>query len=150
MRIRIILIVLLLSATYLLCAESGKKPSHAMLYSAFIPGGGQIYNAKYIKAGIVVGVQSYLVTSAIYHHDKKDEFSRKASSATTINDKLYYESKRDSYRDRERNDYWWISITALLSIADAFVDAHLSDFDVQKDNVRLRFEEKMMIFEYSF
>ena len=150
MRIRTLILVLFMSATYLLNAETEKKPTNAMLYSAFIPGGGQIYNGKYIKAGIVIGVQSYLITSAIYHIDKKDEYNRKASSATTINDRLYYESKRDGFRDMERNDYWWIAITALLSIADAFVDAHLSDFQAQRDKVHLRFDDQMMMFEYSF
>jgi hypothetical protein len=34
------------------------NPTHAMLYSAFIPGGGQIYNHAYVKAGIVIGIQA--------------------------------------------------------------------------------------------
>jgi hypothetical protein len=122
-----------------------KKPARAMLYSAFIPGGGQIYNGKYLKAGVVVGIQAYFVGASVYHDSKEDDYAKKAVSAALPSDRLFYEKKRDEYRDKQRSDYWWIGITAILSIADAFVDAHLYDYQEQKDKVRLRFEDKMLM-----
>ncbi len=122
-----------------------KNPVHAMLYSAFIPGGGQVYNGKYLKAGVVVGIQAYFVGASIYHDGKQDEYAKKANSAVLASDRLFYEKKRDEYGDKQRSDYWWIGITAVLSIADAFVDAHLFDYQEQKEKVRLRFEDKMLM-----
>lgn len=150
MKKKIILCLILLLTGVFSNAEPVKKPLNAVLYSAFIPGGGQIYNGKYIKAGIVVGVQSYLIGSAVYHHDKRSDYARRADQAISSTEIAAMESKRNEYRDLERNDYWWIGITAVLSIADAFVDAHLYDFEAQKEKVRLRFEDQQLQLEYRF
>ncbi len=121
-----------------------------MLYSAFLPGGGQIYNKKYLKAGVVIGVQSYLISSSIHNDKKKDDYAKKAKLAVSASDRLIYEKKRDEYQDKQRSDYWWMGITAVLSIGDAFVDAHLFDYQDRKEKVRLRFEDKMFILSREF
>jgi len=61
-----------------------------------------------------------------------------------------YQTKRDQYRDDLRSDYWWIGMTVALSVADAFVDAHLSNYNSEKEKVRLKFEDKLLQLELKF
>ena len=121
-----------------------------MLLSTVFPGGGQIYNHQYVKAGLVIGVQSYLIGSAIYHDHERDKYADQAHDAAGTAMQSYYEAKRVDYYERLRNDYWWIGITAALSVADAFVDAHLYNFDAEKNKVHLRFEDKKIQLQMRF
>ncbi|MFA7017066.1 MAG: DUF5683 domain-containing protein, partial [Candidatus Cloacimonadaceae bacterium] len=58
------------------------NPTRAMLYSALIPGGGQVYNKAYVKAGIVVGLQAWNVGRVFYNDAKADDFAKKKKLAT--------------------------------------------------------------------
>lgn len=69
----------------------------------FVPGLGQIYNGKYIKATGLIGAQAYAVS----------KFSDYAK-----NDNI---TKRNTYG-------WWIFGLYVLGILDAYVDAQLSTF----------------------
>jgi len=84
------------------------QPGKAALYSAIIPGGGQIYNKRYWKAPIIWGLEGY----AIYHLTKS--ISKSA---------------------RSQKDLAWILFSAahLLNVVEAFVDRHLINFDVSED-----------------
>lgn len=124
-----------------------QEPLKAMLYSAILPGGGQVYNHKYLKAGVVLGLQTYFLGSALYNDGKADDYAKKAKLADSAFERQLLEAKRDDYNERERSDYWWMGITAVLSIADAYVDAHLYDFDARKEKVRLIFEDKALLLQ---
>lgn len=126
------------------------NPTHAMLYSAFIPGGGQIYNKAYVKAGVVIGMQSYLIGTALYHDAKLDDFKDKASSSSDAYLKEHYRQRADEYKEKRTSDIWWIGITAALSVIDAYVDAHLADFESQKNKLRLRFEDETLALQIRF
>jgi hypothetical protein len=149
MRLFLLLVVLLLVSGSLNAMEYAKNPYKAMLFSALLPGGGQVYNNAYIKAVAVVGLQAYLVNSAFYNHDKMEQFEAMMDGSGSFDD-LLYQSRRDKYRDNLRSDYWWIGTVMVLSVADAFVDAHLYNFKAEKDKVRLKFEDKMLRLEYRF
>jgi hypothetical protein len=129
---------------------SATNPTHAMLYSAFIPGGGQIYNQAYFKAGLMIGLQSYLVGTALYHDGKAEEYRDKANSSTDPFIVQYNRDRATEYQERRTSDIWWIGITAALSVLDAYVDAHLADFDAQKAKLRLRFEDETISLNYHF
>ncbi|PKN80489.1 MAG: hypothetical protein CVU48_01755 [Candidatus Cloacimonetes bacterium HGW-Cloacimonetes-1] len=150
MKRKILIVLALLIFTAVLPAQDTKSPTSAMLYSTVFPGGGQLYNHQYVKAGIIIGVQGYLVGSAIYHDQERDKYADKARDAAGTALQSYYEAKKvDSY-EQLRNDYWWIGITAVLSVADAFVDAHLYNFDAEKNKVHLRFEDKKLQLQMRF
>lgn len=121
-----------------------------MLYSAFIPGGGQIYNHAYVKAGIVIGVQGYLIGSTVYHDAKVQDFKQKLKTTNDAYLQQRYRDQRDDYRARRTSDIWWMGITAALSVLDAYVDAHLADFDAQKQKLHLRFEDEQLKLQYQF
>ncbi|MBM4403623.1 MAG: hypothetical protein FJ042_04470 [Candidatus Cloacimonetes bacterium] len=132
-----------------LYAQEQKSPQRAMVYSLFIPGGGQYYNEQYVKSGIVLGLQTYLGGSAIYHHIKRKEHYRLAMDSEDAL-QAYHLSKRGDYADRLRNDFWWMGIVSFLSIADALVDAHLSNYEAQRQKVYLKFDEQMLVWEIQF
>ncbi len=111
-----------------------KSPLGAVLRSALIPGLGQLYNESYWKIPIVLGVSGFLIYGYIaenndyayyrdlYEANKDLEFPE----VNLVRTKLY----REFYRDRRDTYAWWFGVFYLVQIADAFVDAHLYDFDV--------------------
>lgn len=151
MRLKILLI--LVCMTILVCSleaiELGKNPLRAMLYSTLLPGGGQVYNQAYIKSLVVVGLQAYLINSAVYNNDRMEHFKELMDDSGSTED-LYYQSRRNHYKENLRSDYWWIGTVMVLSVADAFVDAHLYNFKAEKNKVHLKFEDKTLLMEYQF
>jgi len=143
-------LVLLLSVAVPCQGRNKPQPTRAMLYSAFLPGGGQIYNRAWVKAGLVLGVQGWLIGRAIHNDDKKDRFHDLAASAEQVGDQVYYKAMETEYRNRFNNDIWWIGITAALSMVDAYVDAHLNDFEEQEEKLRLRFSDAGISLQYRF
>ena len=109
-------------------SSRGQNPTVALFKSLFVPGWGQLGNKKYIKAGIVIGLETTLI-AAIVHHAKKTSDAKKvfenATDSTLIpglfND---YENAKD-----KRNLYSWLTGTMIfVSMFDAYVDAHLANF----------------------
>ena len=62
---RYLLILLILLAMSSLPAWELSRPAKAGALSAVLPGGGQIYNKQFVKAGLVIGIQGFLIGSAI-------------------------------------------------------------------------------------
>ncbi|HPV14341.1 MAG TPA: DUF5683 domain-containing protein [Candidatus Cloacimonadota bacterium] len=131
-------------------AKPLSQPTKALLLSAVFPGGGQLYNHAWIKAGVVMGVHGYLITSAVQHDAKLKDYRTKALNSTDPLEASRYKQLEQRYTDRFNNDVWWIGITAALSMIDAFVDAHLKDFDANKQDLRLRFSGSSLSLEYNF
>lgn len=115
-----------------------------------LPGGGQVYNEKYVKAGLVIGVQSWLIGSAIYHNGKRADYQKLVDSTTDAIYQQQYRALRNEYQDKLSNDIWWIGITAALSVIDAYVDAHLYDFEARKSKLNLRFDGTSVKLELDF
>lgn len=147
---RTVIILLLLGCVAFAFGQEKREPYRAMLYSAVFPGGGQLYNQAWLKAGLVMGVQGYLIGSAIYHDGKRADFNELAENTQDSFLQQQYEARSKEYRDALNNDIWWIGITAGLSVIDAYVDAHLYDFESQKEKIRLRFEGDALSLQYRF
>ena len=124
------------------------SPRRAALYSAALPGLGQIYNKKYWKVPIIYGgfgIMGYLI---VRNNDLYQVFKR-ASNAEENNQRdqnplaglqiQQYEQRnwleRQVDNSRRDRDYTIILTAALygLNIMDAIVDAHLIEFDVNPD-----------------
>jgi hypothetical protein len=95
-----------------------KNPTGAMLRSLIFPGWGQFYNGKYLKAALAFAVETSLVATAVY-------WNQQAVKATE-DERLFYQHNRNTAN-------WWLAATILISMFDAYVDAHLSDFDESPD-----------------
>lgn len=145
----IALSVVLLFVCEIEALEYTKNPLRAMLYSAVLPGGGQLYNQAYIKAAAVIGLQAFLIANAVSDNDKVNKYQDLMDNSSQ-EDFLFYKVKRDSYKDDLRSDYWWIGTVLVLSVADAFVDAHLYNYNAEKQRIKLKFEDKLLRLEYKF
>jgi len=119
-------------------------------YSLLLPGGGQIYNREYVKAGVVIGLQAALVATAVYHDGKRDDYTQLAEDALNPLDQQYNQILADDYRDKFRSDIWWIGITAALSAIDAWIDSHLLDYESEKERIHMQFADRKLGLAYRF
>jgi len=96
-----------------------KSPTVAMIRSALLPGWGQWYNDQKWKALLVFGGEAALVGNAIY-------YNQRVAESTT-------DDERRFYRDVRGRFLWWLLAVHLLNVLDAYVDAHLWNFDTGPD-----------------
>ncbi|CAN5465414.1 hypothetical protein BH11BAC1_BH11BAC1_20570 [soil metagenome] len=121
------------------------KANRAALFSAVLPGAGQIYNKKYWKPPIIYA--GFIALGyAIEFNNRNYKIFRRAyqyrtdPDSTTIDEfvNIYPDAnallvRKDYYR-RTRDLMWIISSGVyILNIIDAYVDAQLSDFDISDD-----------------
>ncbi|MBC8143980.1 MAG: hypothetical protein H7X80_00255, partial [bacterium] len=109
-----------------------KSPTVAVLLS-IVPGGGQIYNEQYIKSLLFIGAGSFFAVQAVRFHTsfvtKADQIDALPVDDSTTN-RSFLKTEREFYRDnRDLNVAYFIGVQ-LLSMIDAYVGAHLFDFDV--------------------
>jgi hypothetical protein len=106
------------------------NPTGALLRSAFVPGLGQLYNRKYIKAVIFAAGESWLAYGIYNDWKEADRHEKNFRSAT---DDPIYQAKEfsefEDARDRRNLKMWILAVTIFYSMFDAYVDAQLSDFD---------------------
>ena len=97
-----------------------KSPKNAAL-SSIIPGGGQLYNGKKFKAGLILTGEVLAIVNwynnsqlySIYDADNDAEYPLP---------KYRYLEKRNKY-------VWWIGFIYIYGLIDAIVDAHLHPFE---------------------
>lgn len=123
------------------CYKSDKKPlpGRATLYSALLPGLGQIYNGEYFKVpiywGCLVGATHFLVNN----NTNYKRFKRIHNEATTDPNYTGTISAETAkwYRDEYRRyrDYSIVATALfyLLQVIDANVFAYMHDFEVSDD-----------------
>ena len=129
--------------------ELPKNPVKAGLLSTFIPGAGQIYNERYFKAGGVIAVQTSLVCWTFYLDSKMKEYRRKRNNSVG-DEKVYYDMLYHDYFDRRQSFIYWVATSVFLSAMEAFVDAHLINFNEKKNEVRLMFDGQKLEVTISF
>jgi hypothetical protein len=98
-----------------------------------LPGFGQIYNQSYWKAPVVWGLEYYFYS--VYRHQDKLYKESKAAYDTTITSAVPEGSAnarniRDFYRNQRNLFGWYMVITYVLNVVDAYVDAALFNFEV--------------------
>jgi hypothetical protein len=113
-----------------------KSPLEAILLSAAIPGAGQLYLDQAWKLPIIYGLLGgFFYGEQIQNrrlHETQDEmnglYAKQTATDSLKADRL--QSSREFYRDDR--DKWWIylGITYIVQILDAYIAAHLYDFDV--------------------
>jgi hypothetical protein len=96
-----------------------RSPWGAVARSAMLPGWGQCYNESYIKSVIALGTFTYFLSRIINY------------------EKLYRDTGNIEYRDKRITNTWYIGLTYLIIMVDAYVDAYLYRFD---DTVKLTYQ----------
>ena len=116
-----------------------KSGSLAMLFSALLPGAGQVYAHRYYTIPIFWGFGVYFSSVAIKANKQYEDYRGKFSEsvrldtiAHTGNQNLL--SARDFYHDQRDEFILYLGLTYFLNIIDAYVCATLYDFDVS-DNL---------------
>lgn len=115
--------------------------------SAILPGLGQAYNKKYWKIPVIYGgaaVLTYFVVenNSQYHTYKNAYINRTDGDSSTIDEFPTFSDddltvRIDYYRRNRDLSYILLGVLYTLNIIDAYVDAHLKEFDVS-DNLSLR------------
>ncbi|MDY0016785.1 MAG: DUF5683 domain-containing protein [Candidatus Delongbacteria bacterium] len=126
-------VLFLISALlFSLKAEIGEQNHKVPLFLSFVfPGGGQIYNGRYLKAGIYAALEGVLIYGAVKQNqrmnDAKDDLEhfRDIGDLERINEYEYYVN---TYTNERNNFIWMSAATVLLSAGDAFVDSHFKSF----------------------
>ncbi len=129
------------------------RPTKALLLAMVIPGAGQVYNKKYWKLPILyagVGAAAYFwFTNQKGYFEFKNRYTAEYDllQADPAHEFLYYSDKTGAYytsinqlsseRDNFRR-YRDLAVAGslalyVISLLDAYVDAHLSTFDLSPD-----------------
>ena len=113
-------------------AQPKSDPFKVMLRSALVPGWGQLYTHQPLKAAAVVGGEGFLFASAFRELKRQNDAIDRAVFAAAAGDTLARDQaslEADTHRNRKISWIWWGVAAHLLSMADAYVDAHLSTFE---------------------
>jgi hypothetical protein len=120
------------------------SPKKAAIFSAILPGAGQIYNRKYWKLPIVWGGLGVTMYYAQYNHDRYVMY-RDALVAITDGDPTtvdpfngeftagFVEQNVDFHRRYRDLSYIGFGLVYVLNILDASIDANFARFDVSDD-----------------
>ncbi len=115
-----------------------KSPWKAVLFSAILPGLGQIYNQSYWKTPIIFGLSAYLGYQ-IYDYNKTYKDYKSRYEVTQLppdyTGDLNLKTLRNFYRDQRDNFIWYFVIVYVVNLVDAYIDAHLFDFDVSEQKI---------------
>lgn len=122
------------------------KPKRAGLYSAIIPGLGQIYNKQYWKAPIVyaaLGAGAYFIQDNLkqYRKFRKAYISRIDNDPSTTDkgentenlDPQSLQQIQNDYRKQAELTVLLTGVGYILQIMDAVASAHLRNFDISRD-----------------
>jgi len=122
-----------------------RSPALATVFSALVPGSGQIYAERYWTLPLIWGFGYWFVRQYISTDRKYVEWRAKYSETLTssISGDAYAKYVRDFYRDQRDSFAFYLALTYVLNIVDAYVGASLYNFDVSEDlggTANIRFE----------
>jgi hypothetical protein len=107
-------------------------PTAVMARSLLFPGWGQAKNGMWVKAVAVAAIETSLLERVFF----EDRIARRYGTLAErlpVDDpaRVPYDQGLARHRAHRRDFIWWTSLFALLSMGDAYVDAHLKRFDVR-------------------
>jgi hypothetical protein len=109
--------------------EARKSPMGALFRSVVFPGWGQFYNGAYIKGSIVMLTESYFIYKAA-HWWRQAEDQYNLVQSLPVDERYAEFQVYESYRGKRNDFLWLVALSVFISMFDAYVDAHLSGFDV--------------------
>ena len=127
------------------------RPGRSALYSLIVPGAGQIYNGSYWKAPIVWGVVGAMGTVMAFNIDQYKEFDARYITALKaemegipnpdpggLSSSQLFDLRTQANKNRQLSIVAF-SFVWLGNAIEAYVDAHLKEFDISDDlSIRLR------------
>ena len=104
-------------------------PGSALLRSAVIPGWGQFYTKHPLKGGLMMAAQGTFIGMALRADGRVKDLTVERQAATDQAVLGVFEGDIEWWRGERRRWILWAFGLWLYSMADAFVDAHLFNFD---------------------
>lgn len=101
-------------------AIAKRSPGRALLLSAVVPGGGQVYTGNLLKALIVAPAEVGLGYFAVREH---------LAAARALDSGQNEQYVR--HRDQRNGLLWWTGAVVAFSMADAYVSAQMYGFERQ-------------------
>ena len=131
--------------------EQVHSPHKATMYSAVVPGLGQIYNKKYWKLPIIYGLTGAFIYAFDFNNNQYNKYKNAYAEfdAGKINEFEGYTNKeivlrlKDNYRRNRDLNVIVLAGVYMLNIIDATVDAHLFDYDIS-ENLSLNVQPSLM------
>ena len=99
-------------------AKPKKSTTGAVFRSLVFPGWGQLYTHDYWKAAAFALSQGSFIASIWWNENKAKDFIR-----------AHNFEYANFHRNQRNRLIWWLAGTTLLSMGDAYVDAHLYGLD---------------------
>ncbi|HLT24553.1 MAG TPA: DUF5683 domain-containing protein [Ignavibacteria bacterium] len=130
-----------------------KNPWVAVGLSAVIPGAGQFYNESYWKIPVILGAGGLLGYQILRNNDRYNEYKDlyEQSLVITPGGNPIIKEQRDNFRDQRDEFIIYFGLFYLINLVDAYVDAHLYDFDVSEEmRVSMMKGSELMKFTYTF
>lgn len=122
------------------------NPRKAALMSLVIPGSGQAYNRKWWKIPLVYGtlgglswweierIKDYKLYKTNYKYKVDDDpLTVVTDPKLVLMDAVTLKANREIARKNLENSSLLLGLGYLLSVTDAFVDAHMATFDISDD-----------------
>lgn len=128
------------------------KPGKAALFSAIIPGAGQVYNGSYWKVPIIYAAGGVLVYFIRDNHTNYlgykqgiavrmdtissndiDEFTERLGNRSKAESLSVLRRGRDTYRRWRDYTVLYTVLAYTLNITEAYVHAHLKGFDISDE-----------------
>lgn len=97
-----------------------RKPVATMFKSTLVPGWGQWSNGKHVKAGAFFLTEGYFFYRAARAAQKEWDLEDQGRDDEAL-----------SWNEERRDYTWWLLFVVILSMGDAYVDAHLRGFDAE-------------------
>jgi hypothetical protein len=123
-----------------------KRELKAAGLSLLVPGGGQLYNGKYLKSGLAFGTEATFLSLALYNYSQSEKFYDEYKESGFQADLEKY----NDYYDKKQNYFFWLGISVFAFSVDAFVDAHLQDYLETKNKIHLKFEAQSISINIKF
>jgi hypothetical protein len=123
--------------------QSKHNPRTATIYSAILPGLGQVYNKKYWKVPLIYGAGIGMVYSLNYYQIRYNIFKEAYFTGAQNKEYIKYNHKFDynqlplymeHYRRNRDLSIFGIAVVYLLNVIDAMVDSYFTEFDIS-DNL---------------
>jgi hypothetical protein len=109
-----------------------EQPTWIMARSAVVPGWGQFKNGRPLKAGLAIGAEGFCGYKVVEAWQDVNDASAREDAALRAGDQAGADAARADYEEaynRRATAGWILAGTIVLSMLDAYVDAHLIQFD---------------------
>lgn len=114
-----------------------KNPTTATLLSIALPGLGQYYNEQYWKIPLFTGTWGVSLGLFFYNNANFNtadaDYNAALANHADVNTLQVLLNRREAYRDNRDISGVVVLASYVLSAIDAYVGAHLFDFDVSDD-----------------